>query len=169
MADPCRSGSPQEHRIKAAATARTHMMTEHDEVLRQLAAFHDGELNPADTSKIRAHLEDCASCRHQINDFKALDSALLQLEYPEPADSGIYLRALAQIRSQNPAEVAVAYRPRWIGWTAAAAAVVLMVITTGVLWQQNKPEQVATFLFVLLFFSPIILRIRSNMLLSPLD
>jgi anti-sigma factor RsiW len=115
-------------------------MNEHTELLPQLAAYHDGELNAADTKTIESHLAGCAHCRRLLQDFEALDSAVLDLEQPELEDRGIYLRALADIREAQDGVHRSVWGSRWIVRSVAAAALLLFGLSTQYFWEQARPQ-----------------------------
>lgn len=117
------------------------MKNEHKELLPQLAAYHDGELSAADTKNIETHLEGCSSCRLLLNDFEALDAAVLGLEQATLYDRGIYLRVLAEIqRDEISVLPARAKRSPWVVGSVAAAAVLLLGLGISIFWQQAQPQ-----------------------------
>ena len=116
------------------------MMNEHKELLPQLAAYHDGELNAADTKNIEHHLEGCSSCRLLLEDFEALDVAVLGLEQATLYDRGIYLRVLAEIGRDEVSVPTKAQRSPWIVASVAAAAVLLLGLGINIFWQQSEPR-----------------------------
>lgn len=58
-------------------------MSEH--VDRKLDAYHDGRLDPAESDRVRAHLERCADCRAASEEHQRFESLLLRAARPESA------------------------------------------------------------------------------------
>lgn len=115
-------------------------MEKHSEILPQLAAFHDGQLSTQERLVIESHLQVCPSCRRKLEDWQALDQAILTLPVPEPSDD-VYRRTVAAISKETPpTPVRVYFRPqvRWL----AVAAVLMFVAVTAVMWRQESSRTV---------------------------
>lgn len=118
-------------------------MEKHSEILPQLAAFHDGQLDAQDRLRIESHVQVCPFCRRTLEDWQALDRALLELPVPETAASDLYRRTAAALSARaaraRPVLVSVGSRVRL--W--ATAAVLMFVAVTAVMWQREAERTVA--------------------------
>jgi anti-sigma factor RsiW len=47
--------------------------------LRLLHRYHDGELDSADRRQVEQHLSECAECRGQLNELRALSGRLVEV------------------------------------------------------------------------------------------
>lgn len=111
-------------------------MEQHSEILPQLAAFHDGQLNALKRLAIQAHLDVCVECQRKLSEWQALDSALAALPVPEAAADlhSRTLAALAATKSRTMHSLVQASRVRY--W--AAAAVLIFAAVTTLLWRQEQ-------------------------------
>jgi len=108
-------------------------MTVHDQFAEDLALYALGSLD--DAVALEAHLEECASCRRELEQLRG-DAALLALttsgpKPPARAKSRM-MKAIAKEPRVNRAKVRA---PWWsvLGWLAAAATIVV----AATLWRQN--------------------------------
>ncbi len=61
-------------------------MTEHVEL--RLSAYHDGSLDPAESERVRAHLETCSSCLSTSEEHRRLEALLTEAtETAQPSTS----------------------------------------------------------------------------------
>lgn len=81
-----------------------------------LSAYADGELPPAEASRLERHVQGCAACRRRLDAFHGLRQALREL--PSPA-LGFDLSARLQDRLRTPPPRRRAARPFWAGWVPA--------------------------------------------------
>ena len=115
-------------------------MFNHDEILPLLAAYHDGQLGAKDVQGIEAHLLACTDCRRKLEDWRALDLAILNLPEPEWVGDEMLDQVLDRIQSAEAgvfpqtARVVPIYRKRW----ALAAAAVLVIAGGALLWHQMQ-------------------------------
>lgn len=96
----------------------------------RLAAYCDGELSPADTAAIDAHLADCERCRRACTDLQATASALRQLTLTSPPAS--VWRAI-DARLQQPSERRRVARR----WELALAGSLILVVATAIMYWQG--------------------------------
>jgi len=47
--------------------------------LRLLSRYHDGEIDSTERRQVEQHLSECADCRQQLNDLRALSGRLVEL------------------------------------------------------------------------------------------
>ena len=89
------------------------------EVSTSIDAYLDGELSADHAANISSHLEHCPSCRHQLEERKALSALLRRMPYYD---------APAQLHtSVARSHGALVTRGRMQTWLAAAAVVVVAV------------------------------------------
>jgi predicted anti-sigma-YlaC factor YlaD len=99
-----------------------------------LGAYVLGALDPADRSRVDAHLAECDGCRDELASFAALPGLLSRASIaevevvPEPLRPELLQRLLAAVAHDRRRE----RRVRWVGATAAAAVVVAAASVTGV-------------------------------------
>jgi TonB family protein len=102
-----------------------------------LGAFADGELDPERVEQVRAHLETCAGCRHELDQIQELHRLAKSVEHPQLAEDywdWHRTKVWHGIRNRKR-ESMPSYRPSfaWPKLAAAAAGlvVVLVVVITG--------------------------------------
>lgn len=107
-------------------------MTDCERAAELISAQLDGELTPAETALLEAHLEQCPSCRALQKDFQALHQVLLeaasQWTAEPPAD--LTQRVLERVR-EAAAVPFRAQKSRWRRWAPLAAVLTLVVIGGG--------------------------------------
>jgi TonB family protein len=98
-----------------------------------LGAFSDGEIDPARTEQVSAHLETCAGCRRELDQIQELHKLTKSVEHPRLAEDywdWHRTKVWHGIRNRKRAP-APSYRPSF-AWpklaTAAAGLVVVMVV-----------------------------------------
>jgi anti-sigma factor RsiW len=106
------SAMPREQLARAAnAVARDVGAVEHPFVETELTAYVDGKLPHADEVRVEAHLEQCAICRDDVDDLRAMKSAAT---------------ATPHRRNRRPA--------------FALAAVLAAIAVTALLLREPRPE-----------------------------
>lgn len=97
-----------------------------------ISAQLDGELTPAETAMLEAHLEQCPPCRALRRDFQALHQVLLesaaQWQAEPPAD--LTRRVLERVRETKTVPFR-AQKNRWKQLASLAAVLALVVIGGG--------------------------------------
>src|SRR5438874_168010 len=94
----------------------------------QLHAYYDDELNPSERAAFEAHLHDCADCRAQLAELRALSQFMQNAALPVMAatlSNEIFdaFRDAREARERGLRHLA--------GWMTAAAAAVLIFASTG--------------------------------------
>ncbi|HUN63095.1 MAG TPA: zf-HC2 domain-containing protein [Candidatus Sulfotelmatobacter sp.] len=103
-----------------------------------LRAYLDSELDPAEISAVKAHLESCPACQLHLETLSAavrrVASQLNSLDAPPSAAEANPQAALALFQANLPAEAervpffARLFSPRWrIAWAASFAVAVLLI------------------------------------------
>src|SRR5579871_968668 len=92
-----------------------------------LSAYADGDLPPAETQVLRAHVADCPRCTVSLAELRAMSAAARTLERPEPPPT---------LWAAVEGEMARHDRPWWMslrlfGWGALAGAAAVSVIALG--------------------------------------
>jgi len=109
-----------------------------------LPAYADGELTPSQSERVERHLADCAACREELADLRALSATLRSLPEATPPRSF----ALTPGQVARPAPVAGRSLPAWaamrIAGTGVAAvfALVIMLDAGGVI-EDNRSDESA--------------------------
>jgi len=75
-----------------------HHETPCSEVLDQVYIYLDGEIDPAETVKIRHHLEECGPCLRQYDLDQAVKALVARTCGCEVASDELRLKVLARIR-----------------------------------------------------------------------
>ena len=110
-------------------------MSVHEQFAEDLAMHALGVLEGDPARALREHLQQCTSCRHELELLRG-DGSLLALSVAGPRPPS---RARTRLMNALSREARLApARPRiqWgaaLGWLAAAA----MIVSVGVLWKQN--------------------------------
>jgi anti-sigma factor RsiW len=100
-----------------------------------VAAYVEGELDPAAERSVERHLEGCPSCRALVADLRTIRAAAFTLDRREPP-AHLFTRIQARVSVEPPAPA------RWLAWpntpTAwgtwlAAAAALIIATTVGVM------------------------------------
>jgi anti-sigma factor (TIGR02949 family) len=110
------------------------LMTESNcrETLRRMDAYVDKEIDPAGGAAIAAHVENCPSCREELELRRRLRGRLKQAVDGSPAASYLQTRVLARVRASQP-------KATWLGmpwyFVALAAMLVVTVGVTGMAYQ----------------------------------
>lgn len=106
-------------------------------VERQLSAYLDRELAPAEMAEVRQHLEACPACRDDLEALRRVKETLARLPVPE-APAGLEKAILARADAVRPAARPrlPAARVRWAGWpwprpALVLAALVLVLVLVG--------------------------------------
>ncbi|MGH2725875.1 MAG: anti-sigma factor family protein [Actinomycetota bacterium] len=96
-------------------------MEQHDE-FDLLSAFLDGELEPADRTRLDAHLTTCGDCRGALAGLRATLADLETLPEPVPTPQDSWALRAAIRRARSPVR-------RWQRYAYAAGAVAAAAIT----------------------------------------
>jgi anti-sigma-K factor RskA len=113
-------------------------MSVHEQFAEELALYALGCLEGDEKTSLEKHLEECASCRRELEQLRG-DAALLALSASGPKPPArAQTRLMDAIAQEPPGQKAENRRPRpqrWaaLGWAAAAA----MIVVVAVLWNQN--------------------------------
>ncbi len=112
----------------------------------RLEAYVEGTLDDSDHAVVESHLVSCARCQVEVEEWKAMFSALAALPHFEPAP-GFADRVMAGVFVHKPWTVRAAELIRRLipsstaGWMLATALLALPVVSAGgaVAWLLSKP------------------------------
>ena len=110
-------------------------MSVHEQFAEDLALHSLGCLEGEEKVALEKHLEECASCRRELEQLRG-EAALLALTTSGPRPPVRAKARLIEAIAKEPGRQRVRQRPQWwaaSGWAAAAA----MVVVVAVLWNQN--------------------------------
>lgn len=132
---------PADLRAMIAAKLAQPAATTCAEVGRQLDAYLEGELAPAEAARVQAHLAECTGCAERRRLHEETVAALRAIPAVEPP-----ARVRAQVRAATQPRRRFQLTPVWRGLTgtvgvAAAAAALLVVLQTGDV-RVNRPAPV---------------------------
>ena len=71
-----------------------------DDVLHELSAYVDAELEPSRGREIEAHIADCSACARQLAQYRSLSQAARDLPDPQPPDR-LWRAIEAQVESSG--------------------------------------------------------------------
>lgn len=100
-----------------------------------LGAYVLGVLDRQEQDGVRAHLDDCASCRREVDDLREMEAALGEippeafLDGPPPDGDLLLQRTLRQVREENRDR----NRQRRTVWIAAAVVAGLLALAGGLI------------------------------------
>jgi len=94
-----------------------------------LASYADGELPPAEHSRVEAHVHACAACRRAVDVQRLMQQALASQRgrLADTAPPGLRTRLAARLSAQPSPTLEVGWRTRLSAFSAAA----LVVLTVG--------------------------------------
>jgi anti-sigma-K factor RskA len=115
-------------------------MSVHEQFAEDLALYALGCLEGGEKTSLEKHLEECASCRRELEQLRG-DAALLALSVSGPRPPARAQARLMDAIAKEPREQTAdagnrGPRPQWwaaFGWAAAAA----MIVVVAVVWNQN--------------------------------
>jgi anti-sigma-K factor RskA len=104
-------------------------MSGHEQFAEDLALYALGALEGAEKVSLETHLQECASCRRELEELRG-DATLLAFSASGPRPPERAKARLLQSMSQEPRAVRSRPRVNWwaaAGWIAAAAMLVFVV------------------------------------------
>jgi hypothetical protein len=112
----------------------------------RLEALVEGTLDKADSAVLESHVLGCSHCRAEVEELRALFSALARLERFSPA-VGFANRVMARVKLPDPwyaraGRYAAGFVPRTTrGWAFASGLLALPLVGVGtvMLWLLSKP------------------------------
>jgi anti-sigma-K factor RskA len=115
-------------------------MSVHEQFAEDLALYALGCLEGGEKTSLEKHLEECASCRRELEQLRG-DAALLALSASGPrpparAQARLINAIAKELREQTADAASRRPHPQWwaaFGWAAAAA----MIVVVAVVWNQN--------------------------------
>jgi anti-sigma-K factor RskA len=111
-------------------------MTVHEQFADDLALLALGSLDAAEKAPLEKHLEECAACRRELEQFRG-DMALLALSAAGPMPPQRARQRLMDAMKREPRRQTAPERTAWwsiAGWVAAAA----MGLAVLVLWKDKS-------------------------------
>lgn len=114
------------------------------DVQKQLQEHLDGQLCPAESQAVDAHLTACVTCQQELALLRQVDDALATLPLlEEPA--GFMARAMAQVRATEkaPSQPLPAFRLRWEDMVVSFAFAGAMT-TVLLAFSLIRPQHVST-------------------------
>ena len=108
------------------------------EHIRQVGAYHDGELGPEESRLFEAHLARCAVCGGELKELRRLSRFLAGARIPDaPAE-------VIERLHEAPGAVRERVTLRLAEWLTAAAAVVLLVCAVWMWSGRASNKETAT-------------------------
>lgn len=108
----------------------------HEEIKEALSGYFDGQLGPAKTGEISAHVATCPECRAALGALAALSAGVKEI-LPAPAPAAMKERLLARAKHDKKPLV------RTSTVLAAALAVMLLALVAGVVAKRVMPAMFA--------------------------
>jgi anti-sigma-K factor RskA len=118
----------------------------HDDYKEMIPAHALSTLDGADERALHEHLESCAECRRDLDEWQAVAASLALNADPLEPSADVRRKLLTQIQSESVSNVVPLARTQRNLWTSLGslgqiAAVILfaaLIIAVIVLWQQNR-------------------------------
>ena len=95
--------------------------------IRQVSAYHDGELPPEDARRLEAHLAQCAACARELRTLESLSRVLRDVPMPEAPAKVIERLHDTVSAAREVAVITLAER-------LIAAAAVILIVCTAWMW-----------------------------------
>ncbi|MGH9516220.1 MAG: anti-sigma factor [Terriglobales bacterium] len=111
-------------------------MSVHEQFAEDLALYALGSLEGDEKLSLEKHLQECASCRRELDDLRG-SAALLALSASGPRPPARSKSRLMDAIAKEPRARTASSPTRWwsaLGWAAAAA----MLIFAAAMWNQNQ-------------------------------
>jgi len=115
----------------------------HDDYKEMIPVHALSALDASEEGALNEHLADCAECRRDLAEWEATAASLALTASPAEPSPRVRKNVLAQIRSESASSVVPFTSPQRSVWQrfGTIAAVILfaaLIVTTIVLWQQNR-------------------------------
>jgi len=108
------------------------------EHIRQVGAYHDGELGPEEKRLFEAHLARCPACALELEELRGLSRLLAGARIPDaPAE-------VIERLHETPGAVRERVALRLAGWLTGAAAAVLLICAVWMWSGRARSEEIAT-------------------------
>jgi anti-sigma factor RsiW len=112
------------------------------EAKRLAGAYGDGQLDPASSLEIEAHLEVCRDCAAEISKLRALRSAIAGAALHYDAPQHLRARVRASIRRQAGAPAAGRlFAWRWLAAAVPVASLAVLAWAFVAIWRTPSPEE----------------------------
>lgn len=101
------------------------------QIQKLIHAYHDGQLDVANTLQVDEHLADCPACFNSTRQLSALSSAIKEsaLHFSAPADLRRSITAAIEQVEKSERETTTPARP-WFHYSGWAAAAVFLIAAT---------------------------------------
>lgn len=109
---------------------------------KQLPAYLEGELSPAEAEEFRVHLASCTSCRKTLEDIKKTDRLVQCLAEVEPPP-WLKQQIMARVRqeaSEKKGFLQRLFSPLYIKLPVQAFAVVVISVLAFYVYRQDAPQ-----------------------------
>jgi len=101
-----------------------------------LAAYYDGEADPAERAEVERHVASCPECARDLADMKVLSGRLKGLGRAS-APAALAPAVAREIGVRPPSSAS----PRWTGWSLSAAAALFLAIGTVMVLDRSAGRQ----------------------------
>jgi anti-sigma factor RsiW len=107
----------------------------HPDALR-LSAFFDGELEAAPAADVERHLQECASCRAQLQELEQMRTALRAVSATQQVPKALRERVTRALDQEPKSGIArpVQRRPFWWGVLSGGVATAAAALFAVVIW-----------------------------------
>jgi len=119
----------------------------HEDIKERLAALHDGEIGPAESAQLRAHLNACPECRASYQHWQSLARVFLRApSLPQHYNTEAFVcKVLARLTPEESARPEASWP--WASWRWLVPAMSFAVAVSAVLiaWPDSRlapPEDV---------------------------
>lgn len=109
-----------------------------NEIKENIALYYDGILSEAEIAEIDAHVENCETCREELEIYRYLHQEMQLDDLPLPSD--FHEDLMSRIKNETPSRKVVSKYYRFSPYANLAATFVLVILLSLIGFLQNAQD-----------------------------